>query len=190
MEKILSLSDNDLIKKSLENPDYFKYIIDRYKERLTYYIKRRTKVSQHDVEDILQEIFIKVYRNLNDFDSDLSFSSWVYRIAHNYIIDWYRKEKKHDTVDLDDDETKLILTIASDDSSDGYSLSEETRKEISEVLNKLDESYREVVILRFFDDKSYDEISDIMKIPVSLVGARLNRAKKMIKQKLITRLNK
>jgi len=191
VEDINSLTDAEIVKKSLVEPDYFLHIIERYRDKLTRYIKRRTRATSHDVDDILQEIFIKIYKNLNDFDSGLVFSSWVYRIAHNYIIDWYRKEKKHNnTIDLDDEDTGLIMTIASEELSDNYSMSEEIKQEIQKVLEKLDSSYREVVILRFFEDKSYDEISDIMQIPVSLVGARLNRAKKIIKQKLLTNSDK
>jgi RNA polymerase sigma-70 factor (ECF subfamily) len=189
MEDKLYLTDVDLVKKSLENPDNFRHIIERYSDKLIRYIKRRTRVRNHDIQDILQEIFIKIYKNLNDFDTNLAFSSWVYRIAHNYIIDWYRKEKKHDIVELDDADTKIIMTIASEDSSDYESISSEIKKEISDILEKLNPDYKEVVVLRFFEDKTYDEISDIMQIPVSLVGARLNRAKKIIKQRLLNKIN-
>lgn len=184
MEKGLYFSDNELVEKSLENPDYFKYIVENYSDKLNRYIKRRTRASNHDVDDILQEIFIKIYRNLNAFDEKLTFSSWVYRIAHNYIIDWYRKEKKHDNIELDEENSTLIFSLAGDENADRDSNYSELNKEIMGLVDTLDLKYKEIIILRFFEDKSYDEISDIMQIPVSLVGARLNRAKNMIKKLL------
>jgi RNA polymerase sigma-70 factor (ECF subfamily) len=185
MEDSLHLNDKDLVKNSLENPDHFRYVIERYGEKLTRYIKRRAKVNSHDVEDILQEVFIKIYRNLNDYDERLPFSSWVYRITHNYIIDWYRKEKKHDTIDLDDVDSKIAINLAGEENADKYSNEQENSLEIARVLDSMGSSYKDVIVLRYFEDKTYDEISDIMQIPVSLVGARLNRAKSMIKKKLL-----
>ncbi len=190
MEDITSVTDAELVKKSLENPDYFRYVIERYNEKLARYIRRRSHATSHDVDDILQDVFIKIYRNLNDYDEKLTFSSWVYRITHNHIIDWYRKEKKHDVLELDGEENGLVNFIASTDSAEAGSHLEELSLEINQALSGLDDSYREVVMLRFFEDKSYDEISDIMQIPVSLVGARLSRAKTMIKKKLLANSKK
>ncbi len=185
MEDINSLSDADIVEKSLENPDYFRYIIERYSGKLSRYIKRRSHATSHDTDDILQDIFIKTYRNLNDYDSKLAFSSWVYRIAHNTIIDWYRKEKKHDAISIDESDSMILISLSGDEFADTESNYADIEKEISEVLESLDASYKDVIILRYFEDKSYDEISDIMHIPVSLVGARLTRAKNMIKKKLL-----
>ena len=190
MDETISLNDIEVVKKSLENPDYFRAIIERYNKPLARYIKRRSHATEHDVDDILQEVFIKIYRNLNDFDERLAFSSWVYRIAHNHIIDWYRKEKKYNTIDLDDEGSVLVLTLAGDENADKYSNQHELKVEINSVLETLDANYKDVVILRFFEDKTYEEISDIMQIPVSLVGARLNRAKTMIKKKLLEKTKK
>ena len=80
------MPDEQLVQLSLNNQDYFYYLMKRYEIKLLRYIKRLTTVSPEEAKDIIQEIFIKVYRNLNGFNPKLKFSSWIYRIAHNEII--------------------------------------------------------------------------------------------------------
>ena len=76
-----------------DNPDHFQGIMDRYWKRLFGYIRRVSYFSQEDIEDILQEVFLKVYRFLNDYDEKMAFSTWIYRIAHHSLIDEIRKRK-------------------------------------------------------------------------------------------------
>ncbi len=186
MQDIKEKTDNELVILVRKDPEALSYIIDRYKNKLEKYISRRTNANLHDREDILQEIFIRIYRNINDYDNSLIFSSWIYRITHNYIIDWYRKNKKHISISLDDDESKLI-NILQDESlkTDDTVLSDQENLElIKKEIKNLPIDYQEILILKFFEDKSYDEISDILKISTSSVGVKINRAKKLLKQKI------
>ena len=187
MQYIKDKTDNDLVILVRENPEALSYIIDRYRAKLEKYISRRTNVDSHDREDILQDVFIKIYRNINDYDDSLVFSSWIYRITHNHIIDWYRKNKKHISISLDDDESKLIHILQDENSIvDSQSLhDQENIILIKNEINKLPGDYQEVLILKFFEDKSYEEISDILKISISSVGVKINRAKKLLKQKIL-----
>lgn len=187
MEDLAIAKDKDLVALSLKNPENFVYLIRRYEDAITRYVRRRSKATATDASDIVQEIFIKVYRNLNDFDTDLTFSSWIYRIAHNSIIDWYRREKKRDYISIDDEDSGILINLAGSESADAHSISQEIKKEITEILEEMDPMYKDVLILRFFEDKNYDEISDIMQIPVSAVGVRINRAKKIVKKKLLAK---
>lgn len=187
MQEIKDKTDNELIILVRKDPEALSYIIDRYKSKLERYISRRTNVGNHDIEDILQDIFIKIYININDYDESLIFSSWVYRIAHNYIIDWYRKNKKHMSISLDDDGCKL-MHILEDDSSkvDNQTLQDkENLDTLKKEIKNLPLDYQEILTLKFFEDKSYEEISDILKISISSVGVKINRAKKLLKQKII-----
>ena len=185
MQDIKDKTDNELVILVRENPEALSYIIDRYKTKLERYIGRRTNINNHDREDILQEIFIKIYRNINDYDNSLIFSSWIYRITHNYIIDWHRKNKKHISISLDDEESKLIHILEDEGSKiDSQVLVDQENIElIKNEIKKLPEDYQEILMLKFFEDKSYDEISDILKISTSSVGVKINRAKKLLKQK-------
>lgn len=138
------------------------------------------------MEDILQDIFIKIYLNINEYDNSLIFSSWIYRITHNYMIDWLRKNKKHINISIDDEESRLIHILEDEgqrlDKHD--SIDKENLELLKKALNSISEDHQEVLMLKFFEDKTYEEISDILKISVSSVGVKINRAKKILKQKI------
>ncbi len=186
MQDIENKTDNELVILVRKNPEALSYIIDRYRTKLERYINRRTSVSNHDKEDILQDVFIKIYRNINEYDNSLIFSSWIYRITHNYIIDWHRKNKKYTCISLDDDDSKLIHILQDEDNTVGLQkmFDQENLDLIKNEIKKLPKDYQEILMLKFFEDKSYEEISDILKISINSVGVKINRAKKLLKQKI------
>ena len=178
-EFYVSKTDNELVGLSLVDPNQFLYLTKRYEDKLLRYIARISKLNREDSEDILQEVFIKTYYNLNGFDSELKFSSWIYRIAHNETISAIRKKSVRPTVSLEvgdlenfSDSFDFIKDL--DNSLD--------RRLIDEALFRLDEKYREVLVLRFLDDKDYTEIADIIKKPVSTIGNLILRGKKLFKE--------
>lgn len=177
IEEISKKTDSELVKLSLANQDNFVYIVDRYKGKLASYIKRLTNANFEDVEDILQEVFIKVYLNLNDFDEDLKFSSWIYRITHNQVISGHRKLKARPegyAVNIDD---KLANSLMAETDIKGQMDYKILQKTINSVLNKIDEKYRDVLVLKFLEEQSYQEISDILKKPLGTIASLMNRAK-------------
>jgi RNA polymerase sigma-70 factor (ECF subfamily) len=172
-------TDNELVKLSLDNSDHFLCLTRRYESKLLHYIMRISKFRREDAEDILQDVFVKTYYNLNEFDEGLKFSSWIYRIAHNQTVSEIRKKSSRPSVpfekeDIDRFEDAFDITKEIDNSLD--------REKINKVLSKLDEKYREVLILRFLDEKDYVEIADILKKPVSTVGNLILRGKKLFKE--------
>lgn len=178
-EYCINKTDEELVGLSLLDPDHFLCLIKRYESKLLYYIMRISKLSRPDAEDILQDVFVKTYYNLNEFDTDLKFSSWIYRIAHNQTISEIRKKVARPTVsfekeDIDKLEDAFDIIKELDNSFD--------RKKIDEALSLLDEKYREVLVLRFLDEKDYLEIADILKKPVSTVGNLILRGKKLFKE--------
>lgn len=185
-----NLSDTELVKLTLESQDNFLYLVDRYKGKLLSYIRRLTNVNDDDAEDILQDVFIKVYLNLNDFNADLKFSSWIYRITHNQVISSHRKLKARPegyAVNIDD---QAALDLAADiDIAAGTDLNI-MKQNISRILSGLDEKYRDILVLKFLEEKSYQEISDIIRKPAGTVASMINKAKQefrkeMAKQKII-----
>jgi RNA polymerase sigma-70 factor (ECF subfamily) len=170
------LSDLEIVRKSLRDVEYFACLYNRYEPKLLRYIKRISYSTREESEDILQEAFIKIWRNLHDFDQDLKLSSWIYRIVHNETVSFWRKKTsygKNQKVampdDLFDGEDHFFGEENAEDSN--------TRK-IHEVLQKLPIKYREVLVLKFLEMMSYEEISDVLKIPEGTVATRINRAKK------------
>ena len=176
-----TITDAQLVQKTLINPDEYALIIDRFEGPLERYIVRITHADHEDVEELLQTIFIKAYRSLNGFDTRLKLSSWLYRIAHNVCVDYLRKNSKktHMSLDAEDEYSQaLIKSIASEDNVSLYLVTEEQKRSVWNIIQRLPEKYRTVVILFFAEGKSYDEISDILQIPVNSVGTLLSRAKK------------
>jgi RNA polymerase sigma-70 factor (ECF subfamily) len=178
--------DAELVRRSIESPDEFERIIEKYQEPLRRYVRRIARASKDDTDIILQDVFIKAYENLNDFDQDLAFSSWIYRIAHNESIDHLRRNKRGgaslDDPAHDDESVTLAETIAADDDlalelDKGY-----LRTNVRAILDKLDPHYRAVLVLKFLEERSYEEISDILRKPPGTVATLIHRAKKEFKE--------
>lgn len=185
VENYIQVTDEELAKRSVSDTAPFGVLIDRYNTVLFRYVMRRSHASKEDAEDIVQNSFIKMYRNINDFDPSLKFSSWAYRITHNELIDWYRKQKRRPTLVINDNEDDDIFSkVAGDINIEKEAIQKETKREIEKIIQDLDPKYQEIITLRFFEDRSYDEISDILEIPEGTVAIRLSRAKKILEEKL------
>ncbi len=179
-------SDAKLVKLALKNSDDFAYLIERYEKKLMRYIQRFSGLSRDDAEDVLQEAFIKIYKNLNAFDPDLSFSSWAYRISHNETISYMRKHSNSANVlplESDDEEAVNLLDVLCSgvDLPEEYSKKEKGEK-VKRVLSMLSPNYRDILILKFLEDMSYEAIADILKMPIGTVGTLVNRAKNQFRQ--------
>lgn len=174
------LSDEQIIGKVLEdNKDIYIEIIKRYEKKLSHYLHKFIS-DQDEIEDVLQVVFIKTYKNLYGFDQNKKFSSWIYRIAHNEAVN-YLKKKKASKICLDDVEYKLVdEKVDLNNGIDNNFL----KKDIEKILGSLKLKYREPLILFFFEGKSYEEISDILRIPKNTVGTLILRGKKLIKEEL------
>lgn len=179
-----NVSDAQLVALALKEKDNFEKLIERYEAKLSRYVKRFTGLSNESTADILQEVFIKVYRNLNNFDQKLSFSSWIYRISHNEAINYLRKNKNNEVSLETDDENvvNLIEFLADDTNVEAEAIKEETKRTVWKILMKLSPKYREILILKYIEDKEYKEISDILRKPMGTIATLLNRAKKHFKK--------
>ncbi|MFA6608627.1 MAG: RNA polymerase sigma factor [Candidatus Paceibacterota bacterium] len=184
MPETSNLTDEELAKLSVSDTVYFGELISRYDKILLRYVIRRSHATKEDAEDVVQNSFIKMYRNINDFDTTLRFSSWAYRITHNELIDWYRKQKSRPQLILSDKDEDVFASIAGDMNIEKEAMANETKKEIEDIIKTIDPKYQEVIYLRFFEDKSYEEIADILQIPPGTVAIRLSRAKKILQESL------
>jgi RNA polymerase sigma-70 factor, ECF subfamily len=179
---IREFTDSALVAKALEKADDFAYLIERYEAKLFRYIQRTLFVNKEDAEDILQEVFIKTYRNLNSYNSKYKFSSWIYRITYNTCISYYRSNQKYrQQVDLDI-EQDIYSELVSDVDLDGEVVKDADRESVKRVLNLLDEKYRTVLVLKFIEEKDYNEISEILQISSGTVGSLINRGKAKFKE--------
>jgi RNA polymerase sigma-70 factor, ECF subfamily len=176
LESCKDLNDNEIVAKSLENLDYFSCLYQRYEPELIRYIRRISGLDAEEAQDILQESFIKIWRNLNDFDPGLKLSTWIYRVVHNETVSFIRKKKsygKDKTIDYE-----ILRNILSED-IDNQQENEQKIVSTLEFLEQLPFKYKEVLVLKFLENRSYEEISDILKIPEGTVAIRISRGKKI-----------
>ena len=178
-------TDSEIVQKTLGERDAFAVLIERYEAKLDRYLRRLGVFGPEDRQDLLQDIFIKVYRNLNAFDQNLSFSSWIYRIAHNETMSWFRKRSVRPEHTLVGDSDAALGQLASGDDSEVLHVTQEIREEVQKGLSSLPEKYRAVLTLRYLEEKSYEEIADILKMPLGTVATHVRRAKDRLKASLV-----
>jgi len=182
-----SMTDEEIVVFALKDKAFFTHIVTRYEDKLTRYIMRLGIRNHEDRQDTLQDIFIKIYKNLNGFDTALSFSSWVYRIAHNEAISAYRKKQVRPEGHLIDAGDEAVTRELCAEYGPEYHFDTEIRaQEINRALDLIDRRYKDALILRFFEHKEYEEISDILKIPIGSVGTLIHRGKKQLLTKIDT----
>jgi RNA polymerase sigma-70 factor (ECF subfamily) len=175
------VTDEVVVKRALQDKEQFGVLMDRYEAKLRRYIARLGVRNPDDQLDVLQDIFLKVYRNLNGFDPKLKFSSWIYRIAHNEAISAYRKKNVRPEGHLVADSEEILSFVSGSlETADVAFDKTVNADEVNAALLKLDPKYRQVLLLRFFEHKEYDEISDILQIPIGSVGTLIHRGKKQL----------
>lgn len=170
-------SDEMLMMRVVAEREVFACLVNRYEDKMRRYLKRLMPGLGDEADDVLQEIFIKVYVHARGFDTSLSFSSWIYRIAHNEAVSWLRKRKaRPETVELGEDDFHTFVESVADASEHGEK--KLTEDAVARVLVCMREEYRAILVLKFLEGKNYEEISDILQIPQGTVATHIHRAKK------------
>ncbi len=179
------MSDEEIVRRTLLNKDEFALLIERYEAKLSRYLERLGVGIREDREDILQNAFIKAYKNLNSFDPTLAFSSWMYRIAHNEAMSFFRSKRARPSIVLDDEDRDFFAEMR-DENSDTSEIAELrlSREELEKAFSKIAPLQRDVLTLRFFEDRSYAEMSDILEVPIGTVSTLLHRAKRALRAAL------
>ena len=157
----------------------FGLLVERYEPRMLRY-GRKFLADREDIRDLVQEAFIKAYINIKSFDVKKNFSPWLYRIAHNEFINAVKKKSRLPILFFDLD--VLWPQLSSDLSANDEVGKQEIKDMLDGCLNKLDLKHREPLVLYFFEDMSYQEISEVLQIPVATIGVRLRRGKAKLKE--------
>lgn len=170
-------TDEELLLRVVDDRAVFSCLIERYEAKLRRYLFRLMPGLGEEADDVLQDVFLKVYVNARGFDPALSFSSWIYRIAHNEAVSWLRKKKaRPETVELGDDDFQTFVASVEEDR--GTREQALTQDAVARTLAAMKEKYRTVLVLKFLEQKSYEEISDILRVPMGTVATLVHRAKK------------
>ncbi len=176
MKDFSQYSDEQLVPLAAEDETFFGELVRRYETRLRRYIKRIASFPEEEVEEILQDVFLSVWKNIRGFDTNIKFSSWVYRITHNQTISLFRKFKSRGREKEDELTADLFIPTTENFVSD---IDAKINAElIQKTLHEMPSKYREIIVLRFFEDLSYEEMADVLKCSVGTVSTLVARAKK------------
>ncbi|WCK57287.1 RNA polymerase sigma factor (plasmid) [Aneurinibacillus sp. Ricciae_BoGa-3] len=127
--------------------------------------------NEQDAKDITQEVLIRVYQNLHKFKGQSKITTWINRITNNYCIDYYRMKR------IDVIQEKDVLQIASRDTVEKTYINEEFSQLFQHAFQTLPQHYKNVFILRYFEDKSLNEVAETLQLPLNTVKSHVNRAK-------------
>ena len=175
------LSDSELVEMLREprtRREGFAVLVKQYSEKI-YWKVRRIVLSHEDANDVLQNVFIKVWSNLQNFQGKSSLSTWLYRIAINESLDFLRKQKLADKVSADED-----VSVASRLMSDEYFDGDEVQARLQEAVARLPEVQRMVFNLKYFEEMKYSEMSQILNTSEGALKASYHLAVKKITEYL------
>jgi len=178
----MSISDFELVQSAAGGDEYaFEELVGRYKN-LVYSVVLRMVNDAEEANDIAQEVFIKVYSNLDKYSSEFKFSTWIIRIATNTVID-FRRKKKQEFVSIDEMEAELPDIVTPENSY----VEKEQKSQLINAINSLPDMYKMPIVLYHLEGMSYQEISSILGVSMSKIKNRIFRGRKLLKDELIKR---
>jgi RNA polymerase sigma-70 factor (ECF subfamily) len=182
MPEILERNDEEIATQVQKGDiESFRVLVERYEPKMTRYAKRFF-FDGDEGKDLVQEVFIKAYVNIQSFDASRRFSPWIYRIAHNEFVNNIKKrQKERDNVSIFDFDLLFPHLAAKETADDGFNKAE-MKSMLDRSLSELGPKYKEPLVLYYFEDMDYREIADILHIPISTVGVRLQRGRAMLKK--------
>jgi RNA polymerase sigma-70 factor (ECF subfamily) len=157
----------------------FEQLVRRH-QGAVYGMALRFTGNPTDAEDVAQEVFLTAFRGLVGYKEEAKFSTWLYRVAFNKCADWLRKKGRRRAVSLDD--AREIADGRVD--LEGGLVEETDRERVRRALDGLDERYRSVVVLLYYQRLSYEQIAEVLGVPVKTVETRLYRARRMLRERL------
>jgi len=153
----------------------FSLLVKKYQEKLYWHI-RKIVLSHNDTDDILQNVFIKVWKNLLHFRNDAALYTWLHRIAINETVSFIKQQKRNRFVSFDDYENFIQDSIV----SEGYFTGSEIQKKLQNAILTLPEKQRIIFQMKYFEELKYEEISKILKTSVGALKASYHHAVKKI----------
>ncbi len=183
-----ALKDYKLVLKAVEKGDQKAYaeLMSRYKDSI-YFMLLKMVNNRDDADDLTIEAFGKAFKNIKQYTPDYAFSTWLFKIATNNCIDFIRKKRKQ-TYSLDrgietDDGGELTIDVRSNQPDpEEHMMKKQKVMMMRDVVERLKPRYKKLVELRYFQEKSYEEIADELQLPLGTVKAQLFRAREFLYQ--------
>lgn len=176
-EEILSKFNNEKTRNT-----GFNLLIQKYQQKIYWHI-RRLVINHEDADDLVQETFVKVWKNLHNFRSDSQLYTWIYRIATNESITFLNKKKNKHSIPLDELNTELAESLA----SSSYFNGDKIQRKLQEAVLTLPEKQRIIFNMKYFDDMKYEEISEVLGTSVGALKASFHIAVKKIETILLNK---
>ena len=179
-----SLEDDKYVAEALSGKEEsYKKLVDKYQKPLYFHIRKMIKEVEL-VEDLVQEVFMKAFHNLSTYSNDYAFSTWLYRIATNHTIDYLRK-KKLQTLSINEPyktkDGEMEIQLPDETYLTDQPVIRKQRKQIvQQAIDDLPEKYKAVIEMRHMEEKSYQEIAEILDLPLGTVKAHIFRAREML----------
>ena len=172
-EKEKKISDNEIIKSIKNgNKNLYEKIVEKYSDKIFRYIYYQFNFSKEIAEELVQEVFLRVWEKIDTFNENTNFNAWIYKLTHNLVLNYIRK-KKIEFIEKDIQDLNIIWENIKLDN---------IKHELFEVLfSKLNIKYKQILILYYFEEKSYDEIAKIFWTNKNTVWSWINRAKNKLK---------
>lgn len=168
----------EIVARCLQGEEYaWEYIVRTFSRRI-YNMAYHITMDSSDAEDLTQEIFIKLYNSLNKYTLGSNFKLWFFRLAKNHIIDWYRK-RKYINSKIEEMKRQIFNESTSNSLKDSV---EELKGKVRKAIESLDVQFKIPIVLRDLQGLSYEEISEILEIPVGTVKSRINRGRLLISE--------
>ena len=169
------------LQATLTKEEAFRVLITEYKERLYWHI-RKIVISHDDTDDVLQNTFIKVFKNIDNFKQDSKLYSWMYRIATNEAITFINKRAKERNIDITEIQQQLVSNLESDDWFSG----DEIQFILQKAIATLPQKQQLVFNMKYFDNMKYADISDVLETSVGALKASYHHAVKKIEEYIKT----
>ena len=154
----------------------FRLLLKKYQQKIYWHV-RRMVIDDDDADDVVQDIFVKVWKNLGNFREDSQLYTWLYRIATNECITFLNKKKQKQNVSLDDDTTAYLAETLADGN---YFNGDKAQMKLQQALLTLPEKQKLVFNMKYFEDMKYEEISEVLGTSVGALKASYHLAVKKI----------
>jgi len=181
----VQVEDAEILRKFQDEKtrnEAFNLLLKKYQQKLYWHI-RRMVIDHDDADDIVQDTFVKIWKNLPGFRSDAQLYTWMYRIATNECITFLNKKKQRNNIPLDDVAYELADTLA--DST--YFNGDKAQLKLQQAILTLPEKQRLVFNMKYYDDMKYEEMSDVLGTSVGALKASFHLAVKKIESFLLSK---
>jgi RNA polymerase sigma-70 factor (ECF subfamily) len=186
------LTDHEVVVRAQKGSEKaYRELLDRYQRPVFSLIYRMVR-DREQAEDLAQETFVRVFNHIDRYDPAYKFSSWIFKIATNLTIDWMRK-KEVPTVSIDGSryattsdeiEASTITVESKDETPEELLIARELGDEIERAIGRLRPEYKTAILLRHVEDKPYEEIAQIMSLPLGTVKTYIHRGRKELQEML------